>query len=145
MTAETIYKTTVKPLKPEVATRWRKLLNIFHNEREEPYGDLLTATQLSIVDIIAKRRYARTEIILPTQYGKSLAVALGVLIRVTTKKEKWAIVAPTEDKARIIMDYIIEHIFDDERFVRLLDYNGTKETLLRERSKTRIKIGRAHV
>jgi hypothetical protein len=75
---------------------------------------------------------------LPTQYGKSLAVAIGVLLRTTSHKEKWAIIAPTEEKGRIIMDYIIEHIFDVPEYVQMLDYNGSKEKLMQERSKTRI-------
>lgn len=122
----------------ELKSKWRSLLNIFHNETDQPFGDLLTDTQLTIIDIIGKRRYPRTQLILPTQYGKSKAVAQGLLMRVTAYKEKWAIVAPSEEKGRIIMDYIIEHIFDDQRFVKLLDYDGTKEKLLKERSKTRI-------
>lgn len=75
---------------------------------------------------------------MPTQYGKSLCVSLGVLQRITTHKEHWAIVAPTEEKARIIMDYIIDHIFDDPIFAEQLEYTGTKEKLKQERSKTRI-------
>lgn len=118
--------------------KWRKLLQIFLNERDQPYGDLLTSTQVQIIDIIAKRRYPRTQLILPTQYGKSLCVAQGILLRVSTHKEKWAIVAPTEDKARIIMDYIIDHIFDSPVFSEQLEYNGSKEKLKQERSKTRI-------
>ena len=77
-------------------------------------------------------------LILPTQYGKSLAVAIGVLLRAAIFNEKWAIVAPTEDKARIIMDYIIEHTFDHSWLTKKLDYNGTKEQLLQHRSKSRI-------
>lgn len=65
-------------------------------------------------------------------------MALGVLLRISLYKEKWAIVAPTEDKARIIMDYIIDHIFDDHMFLEQLDYNGTKEKLKQEKSKLRI-------
>lgn len=65
-------------------------------------------------------------------------MAFGVLLRITTHKEKWAIIAPTEEKARIIMDYIIDHIFDDALFVEQLDYHGSKEQLKQERSKTRI-------
>lgn len=91
-----------------------------------------------IFDTIVKRRYPRTILILPTQYGKSLAVADGVLMRAGTFNEPWAIIAPTESKARIIMDYIIDHIFDDDYFLSQLDYFGTKEQLKRERSKTRI-------
>lgn len=121
-----------------VLSKWRNLLQIFHNETDVPYGDILTPTQIQIIDTIAKRRFPRTQLILPTQYGKSLAVSLGVLLRVAHFKEKWAIVAPTEDKARIIMDYIIDHIFDDPLFAEKLEYYNTKEQLKRERSKTRI-------
>lgn len=91
-----------------------------------------------MVDVIAKRRFPRVQMIIPTQYGKSYCVADGVLLRVATHKEKWAIVAPTEDKARIIMDYIIDAIFDDELISSKLEFNGSKEALKKERSKTRI-------
>jgi hypothetical protein len=91
-----------------------------------------------IIDIIAKRRYPRTQLILPTQYGKSMAVADGILLRIATHKEKWAIVAPSEDKARIIMDYIIDRIFDDVVFSEQLEFKASKEKLKQERSKTRI-------
>lgn len=36
------------------------------------------------------------------------------------------------------MDYIIEHIFDHSWLINKLNYNGTKEKLLQERSKTRL-------
>jgi hypothetical protein len=126
---------------PEPAiTKWRQLLQIFHDDSDRPYGDLLTPTQIRIIDVIARRDYPRTQLILPTQYGKSLAVALGVLLRISTHKEKWAIVAPTEDKARIIMDYIIDHIFDDPLFEEQLEFSGSKESLKQHRSKTRISF-----
>lgn len=99
---------------------------------------MFTPTQVQIVDIIAKRRYPRTQLILPTQYGKSMSVSDGILLRASTHKEKWAVIAPTEDKARIIMDYVIDRIFDDDIFMHKLEYVGTKEKLKQERSKTRI-------
>lgn len=119
-------------------TKWRQLLQIFRNDNGQGHGDILTPTQVLIIDIIAKRRYPRTQLILPTQYGKSMAVADGVLLRIATHKEKWAIVAPTEDKARIIMDYIIDRIFDDVVFSEQLEFKASKEKLKQERSKTRI-------
>lgn len=125
-------------MNPTATLKWRKLLQIFHDENEVSYGDRLTPTQIQVIDIIAKRRFPRTQLIMPTQYGKSLAVSLGVLLRSSKHNEKWAIVAPTEDKARIIMDYIIDHIFDDKSFLDKLDYSGTKEKLKQERSKNRI-------
>lgn len=121
-----------------VQNRWRKALQIFKNDAGKTHGDIFTPTQLQVVDIIAKRRYPRTQLILPTQYGKSYAVADGVALRVSTHKEKWAIVAPTEDKARIIMDYIIDLIFEHPILSSKLEYNGSKESLKKERSKTRI-------
>lgn len=122
----------------KLEAKWRKLLQIFHNEAGEKHGDIFTATQVQVVDIIAKRRFPRTQLILPTQYGKSLSVADGVLLRVITHPEKWAIVAPTEEKARIIMDYIIDRIFDDPLFSEQLEYHTSKEKLKQERSKTRV-------
>ena len=88
----------------ELQSLWRKTLQIFKTDAGQTHGDILTPTQIQIIDIIACRRYARTQLILPTQYGKSLCVADGILLRITAHKERWAIVAPTEDKARIIMD-----------------------------------------
>lgn len=119
-------------------TKWRQALQIFHNDYGRTHGDIFTPTQIQIVDVIAKRRFPRVQLILPTQYGKSYCVADGVLLRASTHVEKWAIVAPTEDKARIIMDYIIDAIFDDPMISRKLEYNGSKENLKKERSKTRI-------
>jgi hypothetical protein len=70
-----------------------------------------TEGQLEIIDCIVNRESpdhkTRIEIIAATRYGKSIAVAAGVLIRVVTKPEKWAIVAGTKDKARIIQEYIV--------------------------------------
>jgi hypothetical protein len=126
------------PIAPTQEAKWRKLLQIFRNEAGLGHGEIFTPTQILIVDIISRRRYPRTQLILPTQYGKSMSVADGVLLRIATHKEKWAIVAPTEDKARIIMDYIIDRIFDDVVFSELLEFKASKEKLKQERSKTRI-------
>lgn len=125
-------------LSPEATIKWRNLLQIFRTVDGRPFGDLLTQTQITIIAIIANRMFPRVQLILPTQYGKSEAVAQGVLLRAAYFPEPWAIVAPTEDKARIIMDYIIDHIFDDITFLSRLEYSGTKERLKQERSKTRI-------
>jgi hypothetical protein len=70
-----------------------------------------TAGQLEIIDCILNRSspddLKRVQIIAATQYGKSLAVAAGVAIRASLYPEKWAIVAGTTEKARIIMEYVI--------------------------------------
>ena len=135
-----VYQTTARPLTEKTQRKFRQLLNLFHNSDGVSLGELFTYTQLLIVVIIAKRLFRRVQLILPTQYGKSLSVAIGVLLRISTHVEKWAIIAPTEDKARIIMDYIIEHIFDDAMLIELLDYHGTKEQMLQEKSKSRVTL-----
>jgi hypothetical protein len=76
-------------------------------------GDAIqwTAGQMEIIDCILHRKalngLKRIEIIALTQYGKSLAVAAGVSMRASTFPAKWAIVAGTTEKARIIMEYVI--------------------------------------
>lgn len=70
-----------------------------------------TPGQIEIIDCILQRSSPdgkkRIEIIATTQYGKSLAVAAALCIRASLKPEKWAIVAGTKEKARIIMEYVI--------------------------------------
>lgn len=51
--------------------------------------------------------------------------------------ENWKIVAPSEKKAKIIMNYIIEHIYDNVIFESQLDHD-TAERLKKETSKKRI-------
>ncbi len=135
---ETIYQTTAQELKPENEKIVRSLVDIFHDGNFNYFGELLTYTQIFIIYCILFRTYPRIILILPTQYGKSLCVAIGVLLRASTHVEKWAIIAPTEDKARIIMDYIIDHIYDHTWLIKKLDHNGTKEKLKQGRSKTHI-------
>ncbi len=70
-----------------------------------------TSGQIEIIDCILHRSAPdakkRIQIIAATQYGKSLAVAAGIDIRASLMPEKWAIVAGTTEKARIIMEYAI--------------------------------------
>lgn len=125
-------------MKPKVERQVRRLTDIFHDGKFNPYGKLLTYTQVFIIYCILFRAYPRIILVLPTQYGKSLAVAIGVLLRAATHDEKWAIVAPTEEKGRIIMDYIIEHIFDHSWLIKKLDYTGSKEQLMQHKAKNRL-------
>ncbi len=49
-----------------------------------------------------------------TQYGKSETAGIAALTVVSNYPEKFAIIAGKKDKAQIIMDYAISHIFDNE-------------------------------
>ena len=100
----------------------------------------LTEGQVKIFDAIFKKEHPRNQITCYTRYGKSFTVALAVLTRIITFPEKWAIVAPSEKKAKIIMSYIIEHTFDNDIAKQKLEIgkDETLEHLRRERSKSRL-------
>ncbi len=101
---------------------------------------VLTDTQEKIFDAIWKKKNPRCHIMCHTRFGKSFMVALAVLTRITHFPEKWAIVAPSEKKARIIMAEIIEHTFDNEYTKSKLDFDKGEslDRLRRERSKDRL-------
>ena len=75
-----------------------------------------------------------------TQYGKSDTVSMAVLTRAATFPEKWAIVAPSQPKAKIIMGYVIKHLFENEytlaRFK--IEEGENTDNIRRERSKSRL-------
>lgn len=116
------------------------LSNLFIDDYGNPL--VLTEGQKKILDIILNRQPKRNIVICATQYGKSLTVALGIIIRATVKSEKWAIVAPTERKAQIVMNYIIQHLFDNPLFLSQLDIDIPLDRLRRERSKQRLTFRR---
>ena len=82
----------------------------------------LTDGQSEIFESIAKRKYPRVQCISYTQYGKSDTVSMAVLTRITTFPEKWALVAPSNKKAHIIMSYLIQHTFET---IFIESINGT--------------------
>lgn len=120
--------------------------NFYQDETGEPI--VLKPGQLEIFDTIATRTIPgqenrtdkRLHIECYTQYGKSLTVGLAVLTRASTFPEKWAIVAGTKEKARVIMNYVNTHIFDNEytRSRFRLDKGETMESVRRFRNKNHI-------
>lgn len=87
----------------------------------------------SIVDL----EHPRTQIIAPTQYGKTLTVACAVLVSAVAMGEKFTVLAPSEKKAAILMRYVIEHTFDQPMFMQALELqdNISLDRLRRERSR----------
>jgi len=75
-----------------------------------------------------------------TQYGKSDTVSMAVLTRSATFPEKWAIVAPSQPKAKIIMGYVIKHLFENEYTLNRfkLREGESMDMVRRERSKNRL-------
>jgi hypothetical protein len=100
----------------------------------------LSAGQEEIFNSIIDLPHPRVQVIAPTQYGKSLTIALGVLCSSVGMGDRWTILAPSEKKGMIIMQYIIDHAFDDSIFINALelDANITLDRLRRERSRSNI-------
>lgn len=110
----------------------------YKNSLGKPFE--LTDGQAEIFECIAKRKHPRNHVLSYTQFGKSDVVSLAVLTRITTFPEKWAIVAPSNKKAHIIMSYLIGHIFDNEFTTALFEVEKGEniDRIRRERSKDRL-------
>ena len=110
----------------------------YKNSQGQPFQ--LTDGQAEIFEVIAKRKYPRNHVLSYTQFGKSDVVSMAVLTRITTFPEKWAIVAPSNKKAHIIMSYLIGHVFDNEFTTALFEVEKGEsiDRIRRERSKDRL-------
>lgn len=117
-----------------------KIKSLFKNEKGEPLE--ATPQQCDLFNVIWKRKYKLNHVMNHTRWGKSLFIGLAVLLRIATFAEKWAIVAPSKEKAHIIMDYVIQHAFDNEYIKSKLeiDKGETLEQLRRKRTKDRINF-----
>lgn len=113
-----------------------KVLSAFHDE----FGaDIQWAEgQLEIIECVVYKEHPRNIIIAPTQYGKSLAVAIGLILRTYFYPDRFALPAPSQDKAQIIMSHVIDHMFDDANFLAQLQISEPLERLKRDRSKTHL-------
>lgn len=117
---------------------------MYKNDKGEPI--ILTDSQDDLFSSVAMRRNPRIHCMSHTRWGKSMTVGLAALTRVATFPEKWAIIAGTKTKSKIIMDYVINHIFDNE-FTRsrfMLDKGDNAESIRRHRNKSHLtfKVGK---
>ena len=113
------------------------LLKLFIVEGKT-FDKLITPKQLEIFYELVFRKHKRVQILTPTQYGKSFVVALACIIISCIQKEVVAVVAPTTDKARMIMRYYVDHLGDNPMFAAQLEKNTRLERLRMEESKDRI-------
>lgn len=124
------------------ATRKDLVRQLFKNDWGLPFE--LTDGQEEIFDSIfmkgANVGKRRVHIMTHTQYGKSDTVAMATLLRAATFPEKWAIIAPSVVKAKIIMAYVIKHLFENEYTMsRFLPEKGDNmKNIRKERSKNRL-------
>lgn len=133
----------MKPSLPPIHPAQRALLldyaSLFTVENK-PGNQQITEGQLHIFGAIILRGKKRIQIICSTQYGKSLWVALACLVLTCILGKKVAVVAPSKDKAKIIMRYYIDHLSDSPRFSGKLDKNTRLEKLRMEENKERIML-----
>lgn len=116
-----------------------KLLSLFKVEGQ-PMDQLVTEGQLQIFAAIVLKKSTRINIITPTQYGKSLIVALACLILSCIDGEMVSIPAPSEDKARIIMRYYLQHLGDHPIFYQQLEKGDKLDRLVMETSRDRLTL-----
>lgn len=107
---------------------------------KDMYGEpfKLSEGQSDIFRLIHDPTILRAAIRTTTQYGKSETASLALLMCAVERREKILIVSPSEKQSSIIMDKIIQHIFDHPYLIKMIEYYGSLEKLKQERSKTRI-------
>lgn len=115
------------------------LLKLFKIDGQ-PADEQVTEGQLEIFHSIISRKWDRVHIESSTQYGKSLFIALGCIVLACIEGEVVSIVAPTNDKAQIIMRYFIQHLSDNYLFYSQLEKDTPIEKLQMETSKDRIVL-----
>ena len=86
--------------------------NLYKDDNGKPFE--LTDGQAALFDCIYRRLHKKNAILTYTQYGKSETVAMATLTRATNFAERWAIIGGSKEKAEIIMQKIIKHVFDNE-------------------------------
>lgn len=118
------------------------MASLYKDDYGNPYQ--LKDGELDIFECIFRRRGPNGEKRIHgetfTQYGKSDTTAMAVLTRASTFPEKWPIVAPSQPKARIIMGYVIKHLFENEYTLSRfrIEEGESLDRLRRERSKNRL-------
>lgn len=108
-----------------------------------PADEALSYGQKIIFFSIVSKNFNRVEIVSCTQYGKSLVVALACLYLSCVLGELVAVIAPNQEKAKIIMRYFIDHLGDHYIFKRRLEKNTKLERLKQEETHNRIILNNA--
>lgn len=117
---------------------WHIVNKLFKNDYGEPFD--LTPGQITLFRAIYEKQYPRVQFDCYTQYGKSDTVSMAVLLRATTFAEKWPILGATSDKARIIVEKLIKHIFENDYTLSKFEIAADEsvERIRRERSKDKL-------
>lgn len=112
--------------------------SFFKDDDGRPFA--LTDGQADIFGAILFKRHRRVQVLTYTQYGKSETVAMAIDLRSIAFEEDFTIVAGQQDKADIIMNKAVAHLFDHPALTVQIDPLGVPklERLKHEKSQTRI-------
>ncbi|MDE1944810.1 MAG: hypothetical protein KGI03_00860 [Patescibacteria group bacterium] len=114
-----------------------KLLRLFKIDGK-PADQVATAGQVELFGRLVFKVSLRQHIQCLTQYGKSLFTALACIVLTgidPDQGEHVKVVAPTDEKAHIIMRYYTSHIGDSPLFAPLLSPDTKLERLMQETTK----------
>lgn len=119
---------------------WQLARDVF-NQDEKPFE--LSPGELEIFNLILGRSYKRAVVICSTQYGKTLTIARGVLMRISSIPEDWLIIVPDVKRGKILLNYIIRDTAENQYFKKKLigiklEERSAMERLLEERSKLKL-------
>lgn len=123
----------------EASNKLRIILGMYKIDGK-PALEVITDGQFEIIYHLVFRVHKRIHIMTSTQYGKSRAVALACHIITCIMGEKAAVVAPTNDKFKIIMRYYRDHFKDQRAFEALLEKDSKLERLIMEETAKRITL-----
>lgn len=118
-----------------------QLLKLFTID-DKTADQIATEGQIEIFYNLVFRPHLRLQILCSTQYGKSLFVALACIIITCIQHEIVAVIAPSDEKAKIIMRYYVQHLGDNPLFVSELEKNSKLDRLRMEETKERIILRR---
>lgn len=122
--------------------QWDDSLELLHYFTiEGKHGDdAATPGQVEIFGCIVHGISDRLHIMTCTQYGKSLFVALACIVLSCMVGELVTVLAPTDEKASIIMRYYLDHIGDSIMFHQQLNKATRLERLQMETTKDRVVL-----
>src|SRR5947209_5239815 len=121
----------------------RILLDLF-KLGNKPAGQVMSDGQVEIAAAIILKINPRIAALASTGYGKSEAIAMGVIYRSVFMKEDFVIGSVKYDTSDIIMERIIAHLFDDPFLLAQLEMEKDQELarLRRERNKRKLTFKR---
>lgn len=126
-------------LSQEILRKVRTLLNIFKIDGKSA-GDVMSDGQVEIAAAIILKINPRGASLAPTGYGKSESVSMGAIYRTIFFKEPFIIGSVKYGTSEIIMEKVIQHLFDDDFLLSQLELEKGQELqrLRRERRKNKL-------